>query len=83
MEDGLLNVNLVGPVGRWEALKQFRSLSQGNHTGHPQVRYFTASTISIESDPVSEVAADGEIIGHTPARFVVKPKALRVLARIN
>ena len=81
MDDGSLNVNLVGPVGRWEALKQFRRLARGEHTAHSQVRYFSASTISIESEPVSEVATDGEIIGNTPAKFVVKPKALRVLGR--
>jgi YegS/Rv2252/BmrU family lipid kinase len=79
MDDGLLNVNLVGAVTRWEALKQLRKLSQGRHTSHPQVRYCTATTITIESDPVSDVAADGEIIGQTPARFLLKPKALRVI----
>jgi YegS/Rv2252/BmrU family lipid kinase len=79
MDDGLLNVNLVGALTRWEALKQLRKLGQGLHISHPQVRYFTATSITIESDPVCDVAADGEIIGHTPARFVVKPKALRVL----
>jgi diacylglycerol kinase (ATP) len=79
IDDGLLNVNLVGNLSRWESLKQLRRLSRGQHTAHPQVRYFTARNVTLESDPASEVAADGEIIGHTPARFAVKPRALPVL----
>jgi YegS/Rv2252/BmrU family lipid kinase len=80
IDDGLLNLNLVGALSRWQAVKQLQSLSRGQHTSHPQVRYFAARTMTLESDPVSDVAADGEIIGQTPARFVVKPKALLVLA---
>jgi len=79
LDDGLLNVNLVGAIGRWEALKQLRRLSRRQHTTHPMVQYFTARNITIESEPIAEVAADGELIGHTPARFVVKPRALAVL----
>jgi len=33
----------------------------------------------VEADVPLEVAADGELIGHTPARFTVQPAALRVL----
>lgn len=80
LDDGLLNVNLVGEVGRWEALKQLRRLGLGRHTTHPMVRYFTARHVTVESNPVEEVASDGELIGHTPASFVVKPGALRVLS---
>ena len=79
IDDGLLNVNLVGAASRWEALKQLRRLSRGQHTSHAMVQYRTARSISIESDPPGEVAADGELIGLTPAMFVVKPKALAVL----
>jgi diacylglycerol kinase (ATP) len=79
IDDGFLNVNLVGAVSRWQALKQLRQLSHGQHTSHPMVQYFPARSISIESDPPGEVAADGELIGLTPATFTVKPKALEVL----
>jgi diacylglycerol kinase family enzyme len=33
----------------------------------------------VEADTALEVAADGELIGYTPARFTVQPKALTVL----
>lgn len=79
IDDGLLNVNLVGAVTRWEALKQLRRLNLGQHTGHPAVHYLNAKEISVESDPVIEVTMDGELIGDTPARFLVRPKALAIL----
>jgi len=78
-DDGRFYVNLVQDVGRWEALSQIRRLSHGRHTNHPRVRYFSAVKLDVDSDPPSEVAADGDIIGHTPARIEIRHHALRVL----
>jgi YegS/Rv2252/BmrU family lipid kinase len=77
-DDGLLNVNLIGAVGRWEALKQLRRLCQGRHTTHPGVRYLTAVSLGVEPESPLEVAADGDLIGQTPAQFRVLPKALEI-----
>ena len=79
MDDGWLDINLVGAMKRWEALKQLRRLNLGRHTTYPAVRYFRAREVRVESDSPIEVAADGELIGHTPARFVVRPKTLSVV----
>lgn len=79
-DDGLLDLNLIEAVGRWEALRQVRRLSQGRHVGHPKVRYFTARSVALDAEPPCAVQADGEQLGHTPARFQVRPQALRVLA---
>jgi diacylglycerol kinase (ATP) len=79
IDDGLLNVNLIEAVGRWEAFGQVRRLCRGRHVAHPQVRYFTARSLTIEADPPIEVHADGDFIGFTPARFEVRPTALRLL----
>jgi YegS/Rv2252/BmrU family lipid kinase len=79
LDDGLLNVNLIGGVRRLEALSQLRLLRHGRHTSHPKVRYFTAARLEIESAVPMDIVADGELIGHTPARLVVQPKALKVV----
>jgi diacylglycerol kinase (ATP) len=79
IDDGLLNVNLVDDLPMLEGIKQIRRLSQGRHTDHEKVRYFTAKAISVGADEPVDVATDGEIIGTTPARFEVKPGALRLL----
>jgi diacylglycerol kinase (ATP) len=78
IDDGLLNVNLVEAVGRWGALLQLRRVCRGRHTGHPHVRYLTARRLEIVAPAELDVAADGDLIGYTPARVLVQPKALRV-----
>lgn len=80
IDDGWLNINLVAALGRWQAIRQLRRVCLGQHTTHPQVRYFPARSLEIDADEPLEVAADGDVIGHSPARFVVRPQALRVLA---
>jgi len=79
IDDARFDVNLVQDLSWWQALAQLRRLSQGRHTGHPRVQYFQAATLEVHPDPPSEVAADGDIIGHTPARFEIRPGALRIL----
>jgi YegS/Rv2252/BmrU family lipid kinase len=78
-DDGVLNLTLVEEVGRWEAITQLRALCHGEHIHRPFVRYFPGHALSVDAQAPLEVAADGDLIGHTPAQFSVKPKALQVL----
>ncbi len=78
-DDGLLNVNLVGAVGKLEGLMELRRLARGTHTSHSKVSYFPSRDVRVEARESLEVAADGELIGHTPARFEVLPGALSML----
>jgi YegS/Rv2252/BmrU family lipid kinase len=80
IDDGMLNLNLIEKVGRWEALKQLRALCSGLHIHRPYVQYLVGHNLTIHAELSLEVAADGELIGHTPAQFTIKPKALQVLA---
>lgn len=79
LDDGRLNVNLIEAVGWWETLRHLPKLLRGTHISHPKVRYQTALSVSIETETPVEVAADGDLIGSTPARFQVQPRALKVL----
>ena len=83
VDDGLLNVSLIEMAGRWETARQFFRLLRGTHIHHPNVRYFPARSLSVASDANIEVTLDGDIVGHTPATFEVKPKALNILAPSN
>ncbi|WP_240487210.1 lipid kinase [Hyalangium minutum] len=56
------------------------SLRSGHHVDHPAVTYLRTSRLEVDAEPVQEVNADGELIGHTPMRFEVVPSALRVYA---
>lgn len=81
IDDGRLDVNLVQALGRWEAFGQVRRLAQGRHTAHPKVQYFSTLNLEIDAPEPLDVAADGELIGFTPARFEVRPGALAVLVQ--
>ncbi len=78
LDDGQLNVNLIEAIGAWEAVRHLPELLRGHHTSHPKVVYRTATDVLIDSERPIEVAADGDLIGFTPARFQVVPKALRM-----
>jgi diacylglycerol kinase (ATP) len=78
-DDGQLNVCLVENLGRWEITRYFPRLVKGTFIGHPKVRYFPATALSVATDPVADVQLDGDLVGQTPVTFQVKPSALHVL----
>jgi diacylglycerol kinase family enzyme len=78
IDDGTLDVNLVGAVGLLDGLSQIRRLARGRHTRHPQVRFFQSRSIGVEAGTRLEVALDGELVGYSPARFEVQPRALPI-----
>jgi len=55
-------------------------LRRGEHVEHPHVTSLRTSRLFVETEPVQDVNADGEISGHTPVLFEVVPAALRVYA---
>lgn len=79
MDDGLLNVNVCETLGRVAAAALLWKIWRGHRPTHPKLRYFTARTVTVEADPPITVAADGELIGQTPAQFEVVPQALKIL----
>jgi len=79
MDDGLLNLNVCEEVGRAAAIGLLWRISRGRQFSHPKLRYFTARKMTVESESPLEVQADGETIGHTPARIEVLPQGLEVL----
>jgi diacylglycerol kinase family enzyme len=55
-------------------------IRRGEHVEHPAVTWLRTSRLFVETQPVQEVNADGEIVGHTPTLFELVPAALRVYA---
>jgi len=45
----------------------------------PEVEYFKASSLRLETDIPLDVYADGEFVCRTPVEVSVAPKALRVI----
>ncbi len=79
MDDGLLEVVMVGDVSRMEVLTNTRRLYRGTLAGHPKVQVFSAQTISLESEEEVFIDMDGELVGRLPAQFELLPKKIKIL----
>jgi diacylglycerol kinase (ATP) len=79
LDDGLLDVMVVGPLTRIGFLKLFPRVFKGTHITDPRVSIHRARHVRIEADGVVAYA-DGERVGPLPVDLLVRPGALRVLS---
>jgi diacylglycerol kinase (ATP) len=79
MDDGLLDVCVVGAVGRFRLLRLFPTVYGGNHLNIPEVEYFQSSRVRVESECPLDIYADGEFVCRTPIEVGVHRGALTVL----
>ncbi|WP_054813546.1 diacylglycerol kinase family protein [Nocardia arizonensis] len=80
MDDGLLDLTVVGKVSRWEMLRLLPALSAGKRIDHPATRRYRVRQVTL-SAPGAPATADGEPAGMLPATLRAVPGALVVLAR--
>ncbi len=80
LNDSLLDIVIIGNIGKLELLKAFPTVYNGTHIHHPKVRVKKAGSLAIESAERIQVYADGELLGEGPAKFWLKPAALRIVA---
>ena len=77
--DGLLDVCIVGEVGRLSLLRSFAKVRTGAHVDHPGVSMFRAAAVAITAlDAQPGLRADGEPFGSLPCELVAQPGAIRV-----
>jgi YegS/Rv2252/BmrU family lipid kinase len=79
LDDGLLDVVVIGDISRWLGIRSLPLLYRGTHGRLQQVRFSQARTLRIEADMPLAIQADGELVGETPAEFRVLPAALDLL----
>jgi diacylglycerol kinase (ATP) len=77
LDDGKLDLCIVGDIGRGAALLQIPGIYRGRHVRHPLVRMARAQRLRIDGDGVP-VHLDGEPFGHLPLDVTILPGALRV-----
>ena len=84
VDDGRFHLCVVDQVGKLTVLRILPRVLSGTHATHPAVRIVTSPTVEIETpDGPQWICADGETLGQTPARFEIRPGALKVLAPQN
>lgn len=78
IDDGLLDVTLLGNMGRIGLLKAFPKVFTGEHIHLPQVETFTAKHIKISTETSKVLAPDGELTGITPVEVECLHQAIEV-----
>ncbi len=79
MDDGLLDITVVGPCSRTTLLRVFPRVFRGTHVSHPAVTVHRAARVALAADAVSAYA-DGERIGPLPVTVEAVAGAVRLLA---
>ena len=78
IDDGLLDITLLGKISRRRLLRLFPTVFRGEHVQYPEVETFTARSIKVISDQPKILSPDGELVGTTPAEVTCLHRALRV-----
>jgi diacylglycerol kinase (ATP) len=79
LDDGLLDILVVGPLTRIQFLRIFPKVFAGTHINDPRVSIIKAKKIRIEADGVVAYT-DGERFAPLPIDIEVKSGALKVFA---
>jgi YegS/Rv2252/BmrU family lipid kinase len=80
-DDGELDLVVVGDLGRFEAMRRLGETYSGRRIEHPDIDYRRCTSITIEATDQREILVemDGEIWGPLPARFEIKPAAVKIV----
>jgi len=83
MDDGLLDVCVVGGVDPFKLFCMFPTVYSGKHLGIKEVEYFHAPRVRVETEHPLDVYADGEYVCQTPVEIGIQPAALKVVVPSN
>ncbi len=79
MDDGLLDVCIVGGVDPFKLFCMFPSVYTGHHLKISEVEYFHAGRVRVETEHPLAVYADGEYVCHTPVEVAIQRAAMQVV----
>ncbi len=79
MDDGLLDVCIVGGVDPFKLFCMFPTIYGGRHLNIREVEYFQSARAWVETEYPLDVYADGEYVCRTPIEVSVERAALKVI----
>jgi diacylglycerol kinase (ATP) len=79
MDDGYLDVCVIGRIDPFKLACMFPTVYFGRHLRIPEVDYFRATCLRVETEAPLEIYADGEYVCRTPADIGVHGGALKML----
>jgi diacylglycerol kinase family enzyme len=83
MDDGLLDVCVIGGMDAFRLAWRFPKVYFGGHLKIRGVEYFQAERGRVETEHPLEVYADGELVCRTPVEIGVRRGALKVVRGVN
>jgi len=79
LDDGFFQLVIFGDLSIWDYLKNLGKLKKGFKIIHPEVHYYKAKEIVLESKEPCGIEADGEYVGLLPATISITPGVIRFL----
>ena len=80
IDDGLLDITLLGKISRRRLLRLFPTVFRGEHIRHAEVETFKAGHVSLATDQPKTLSPDGELTGSSPANVTCMHRVLEVFA---
>ena len=77
LDDGLLDVTVLGPISKPEFIRVFPTVYKGTHVSHRAVTVRRARRVTLQSEGVTAYA-DGERVAVLPVTCDAVPGALHV-----
>ncbi|UYM05059.1 diacylglycerol/lipid kinase family protein [Solicola gregarius] len=82
IDDGLLDVAIIHPIGKAELVRSYPRLFTGSLVNHPRYERMQVRRVSLAAAGVVAYG-DGERLGALPMTVEVRPGALRVFAPVS
>ncbi len=79
MDDGFLDVAVIGPIGKLNLVANFPRLYRGTHSSHPQFALYRARRVRVETTVPLPKMLDGDIWGSSPLEAEVVTEAVKVV----
>jgi diacylglycerol kinase (ATP) len=79
MDDGVLDICIVGGVDPFKLFCMFPTVYFGRHLKIREVEYFQVARVRVETERTLDIYADGEFVCRTPAEIGVQRDALTIL----
>ena len=79
LDDGLLDVVMLGSTTKIHLLRSLPKVFKGTHTAEPTVQVARGAVVEVAADRPFEIYADGDPVGALPATVRVDARCLRVV----
>lgn len=77
IEDGLLDLGIIGDISKGELLRQVPGVYRGKHVTHAKFTHRCVTEARVTTGERARVQLDGELCGDCPVTFSVCPGALQ------